>query len=212
MKRVASSSAFLLASSILAGDALHIGVAIADQPRVHPVETYTVVYKQTGLVQGTLTVHSRHFGYQRVEIADVVVTTGTLKLPMKQRTVIDGDKVTSIDEDARSAEVTTDPSFEKMVQAMSSDGGVGAVDSIMKTVWNATPTGKAKTFAGETCDEFASAEKKQVYCTTNDGILVYIDQGTAGTRFVRTAIEVRRNDGGADEDFQIPADIVTESP
>lgn len=173
----------------------------ADQPKLHPVETYTVVYQQSGVAFGTHTVHSRAFGLKRAELADVMISTRGVNLPrVKSRTVIDGKWMTRIDEGTGQREVSADPTYDAVVKAMAAGG---ALEAIMLNVWKAKPTGKTNTYAGERCRAFVSADKRNRYCATEDGILLYISQGGSGVRFERTATTLRREDGGPDSAFTI---------
>ena len=186
--------------------------ARSGQPRLHPVETFTVVYAQTGTGAGTMTLHSREYGYRRAEIVDVVLKIGAVRMPMKQRNVIVGEQAITIDDAGGDVERTLDPSYTKLVEAMSAATSGDRVATLMKVGWEASPTGKQQTHAGEVCDEYASADRKQIYCATKDGILLYMDQGTAQTRFVRTATAVRRNDGGSDAAFALPPGALSAGP
>lgn len=184
-----------------------VGAAHAAERRLDRIETYTVVYAQTGVMTGTMTVHSREFGNRRAELADVVVAVGTMKLPMKQRTIVEGDRVTSIDEAAGTAEVTKHPEYAKTVEAMARSTDAEAVNELLKTVWSASPTGATRTYAGEECNELVSADGSSSYCVTGDGIFLFLSQGPPQMRFERTATAVRRGDGGPDDAFRVPAGI-----
>ncbi len=147
--------------------ALIATVATAEQPALHPVESYCATYQVGGINKGEFTTCQRQHGHERFEIWDTTMGFGPFKKKDQRHIIYRGAWVFT--NDGTKATRTKNPIYEQLVEQMQSV----TPEDIQQRFMNAMqydPTGEFKKVGDVDCEVNRSAATGSV-CLTDDGIM-----------------------------------------
>jgi len=177
--------------------------ALAD-PKVQltTVEKGTVVHKLSGLQEGTVTEYWKDFGKARVEITESRVKMLGVAVATHQKSIIQGDLVTTIDLDHHTITRSHNPLYQAVVAKLDTKNGPPSGQELYRSM-GGHETGETAKYAGETCHVWVIEEAGTRICVTNDGIVLMSQTDLDGKPVTRTAVEVRRGDPGPPEAYEV---------
>ncbi|MGQ0740719.1 MAG: hypothetical protein ACT4OG_00260 [Alphaproteobacteria bacterium] len=189
---------------VCAGAALLVlaAPAAAAEVQFYPLEKFTIVYKHTGSYSGTVTLHVRDFGRRYVEIKDVAIHAGGMTVPQKQRVIVNGPIVTTIDLQTNTATRITNPQYEKFANAMRGKSGPEVGKSFIKAM-GGKETSETRSIARERCTVWKMASFNQVLCVTAEGMTLSLDTESGPIKMNQIATSVKRGYGGPDAAFEV---------
>lgn len=166
------------------------------------VEQGTVIHKLTGVQEGTVTEHWKDWGRARVEITQAQVTLMGVAVDTRQKSVIEGDLVTTVDLDRNTVTQSHNPLYEQVAHDMERKDAATFGADLYRSM-GGQDTGETATYAGESCRVWIMQEAKQKLCVTEDGIVLMSETELGGKRVTRTAVEVRRGDPGPPDAYRV---------
>jgi hypothetical protein len=170
--------------------------------KFYPIEKFTIVYKHTGMLSGSVTMHLRDFGRRYVEIKDLKMSVGNTVIPQKQRVIVEQAVVTTIDLQKNTATRITNPYYDKFAAAVRGKSGVELGRSFMKAM-GGVETAESRNIASASCTVWKIASTGQSLCVTSDGLTLAMDTVMGAMKMSQIATEVKRGDGGPNEAFQL---------
>lgn len=208
MNLTATLGAAAIAAAGLFGQ---VAAAKAADVRFYPIEAFTIVYAHQGMQSGTTTVHTRDYGRLRAEWRELTMSFAGIVQQQKERVVIDGPSVTTIDLKTNTATRIKNPMYDNILAGMERYGGDGVeTGKAFMRGMGGVETGESKTIAGEVCAVWQIPQLSQTHCITEDGLALEIASAMMGMQMSQVATEVRRGDGGADEAFSLEGVTVNE--
>lgn len=178
------------------------GPAAAEDIRFYPLESFSIVYRHEGTQTGTTVLHSRNYGHLRAELRDLTLTFAGLNQVQKERAVIDGRTITTVNLQTNTATRIENPIYDQIVAGIARQGGDGlAAGLAFIRAMGGAETGETKTIAGETCNVWTIPALQQQHCIAPDGLPLEVTSKLGGIPLAQVAVEVRRGDGGPDEAF-----------
>lgn len=179
--------------------------ALAD-PKVQltTVEKGTVVHKLSGLQEGTVTEYWKDFGKARVEITESRVKMLGVAVATHQKSIIEGDLVTTIDLDHHTVTRSHNPLYHAVVAGLDTKNGPPSGQDLYRSM-GGHETGQTAKYAGETCHVWVIQEAGTRICVTDDGIVLMSETDLNGKPITRTAVAVHRGDPGPPEAYEVGA-------
>ncbi len=179
-------------------------------PKLHPVKEFTIVYELSGMENGTITHHSKNWGFNQVQIKDATMNFMGMNQVTKQRSVTNGPEIITIDLATNQATRFQNPMYESIADAFEGKDPMEVGEEFM-TSMGGVKTGETKEIAGEKCEVWSVAQMGSTSCVTKDGLTLSMTADMMGMKMEQVATEVRRKDSGPKEVYEVPEDItVTE--
>jgi len=176
----------------------------AADPRVQltTVEKGTVIHKLSGVQEGTVTEHWKDFGRARVEITDAHVKMLGVAVDTHQKSIIEGDLITTVDLDRNTVTQSRNPLYQAVVGHMDAKDAAASGTDLYRSM-GGRETGETGTYAGETCRVWTIEEAGTRICVTDDGIVLMSQTDLGGKQVIRTAVEVHRGDPGPPDAYEV---------
>lgn len=173
---------------------------VAEDVRLHALEAYWVRYTLEGMMQGEVLEQCRNYCNERAETRKTSMSIGGMNQAQNQRTLTVRDEVYTVNEDTGTVTKTSNPMYQTLVDQVKANGTEATYKTWMKS-FGYEVTGNQREIAGETCEDYSSAQMMgATTCLTDDGLMLRTE--VAGS--IQTAAEVHR---GAPQDlaaFEIP--------
>jgi hypothetical protein len=178
-------------------------------PKVHftTVEKGTVVHELSGPRQGTVTEYWKDYGNSRVEITSARVQTPGATVETHQKSIIDGDLVTTVDLDRNTVTQSRNPLYQVVVGTMDPKAAAASGNDLYRSM-GGHETGETGTYAGEPCRMWAIEEAATRLCVTDDGIVLMSETELGGQRVTRSAVSVRRGDPGPPDAYDVGIAVI----
>jgi hypothetical protein len=193
----------------IAGTAVVLCLALAAAPaladpkiQLTTVEKGTVIHKLSGLQEGTVTEYWKDFGKSRVEITESRVKMLGVAVATHQKSIIEGDLVTTIDLDRHTLTRSHNPLYQAVVAKLDPKKGPPTGQDVYRSM-GGHQTGETAKYAGETCHVWVIEEAGSRICVTDDGIVLMSETDLNGKPITRTAVEVHRGDPGPPEAYEV---------
>jgi hypothetical protein len=193
----------------IAGTAVVLCLALAAVPaladpkvQLTTVEKGTVIHKLSGLQEGTVTEYWKDFGRDRVEITESRVKMLGVAVDTHQKSIMEGDLVTTIDLDRHTVTRSHNPLYQAVVTKLQTKNGAPSGQDLYRSM-GGHETGETARYANETCHMWVIEEAGSRICVTDDGIVLMSETKLDGKPVTRTAVEVRRGDPGPPEAYEV---------
>ncbi len=124
-----------------------------------------------------------------------------MTIPNHKKTITEGEWVTTVDLDKKTATRTKNPLYRSIVRKMEGKGGI-EMGKFMVRSMGGRETGKTARYAGDKCRVWEIPNLGQKLCVTDDGLTLWSETNMAGMRMTMTAIEVRRGDPGPNSAYK----------
>jgi hypothetical protein len=196
--RTAATCALVLAST----------AAIADTPRLHPIEEACVEYEMGGSMQEGTTIRChRNYGYEQYEIQKIEVKVAGFSQSTNNHNIVIGDTIYNIDLDAMTGTKMKNPMYDNMVAALENTDPEDMSAQFIGAM-GFSPTGEEKSIAGMTCEVY-QANQMGTVCLTGDGLM--LEQSFMGMSTVATSVEI--GESGDDDNYTLYQQVpITDGP
>lgn len=202
-------SAFACLAAACTSPASSTGRAVqsGDELRYYDREAFTVVMTYTGAITGTTTRYVRDWGRQQAIVNDMVMSAGGLASSYRNRVVMEGARIVTIDETG----ATLGETLADYEQNWAEWRGRTAMERFERQMPNigARRTGASGSFAGQVCDYWETQSIGMRDCVTSWGLTLY-ESNTIANVSESVATEVRMGDSGPDSAFAYDASQVIE--
>lgn len=198
----------LVAACISTGSGADFVAQARDEIRYYDRETFTVVMTHRGATTGTTTTYVRDWGRRQVIVNEMSFSSGGLAQPYRNRTVMEGGRIVTIDETgAATGETLAD--YEANWAQWRGRSAMERFESQMPST-SARPTGELGSFAGHACEYWEAPAMGIRDCVTSWALTVYESFTVGNVAAEMVATEVRIGDGGPDAAFAYDPATVTE--
>ena len=183
-------------------------VAIAAQPKLHPVEKVCVTYEMSGQMQnGSITRCHREYGYEQYEIQNITIGIAGFTQTQNSHNITIGDTIYAINLENNTGTKTKNPMYQSIVSAMEDNDSEEMSDTFIAAM-GYSPTGETKTIADNECNVYNSAQAGTL-CLTTEGLM--LEQAILGN--TTTAVTVSLGDSGDDANYTLYEQVsITEGP
>ncbi len=178
----------------------------AKNPKLHPVKQFTIVYELSGMDTGTLTHHSKDWGYHQVQIKDASMSVMGISQVTKERLITKGREITTINLATNTGMRIDNPMYDNLAQAFDGKDPMEVGEDFM-TAMGGVKTGDTREIAGETCDVWTIAQMGAEQCVTQDGLTLAMDVNMMGMQMKQVATSVSRKNGGPKDAYEVGEDV-----
>lgn len=163
----------------------------------------------SGAVTGTTTRYVRNWGRRQAIVNDMVMSAGGLTHSYRNRIVMEGARLITIDETG----TATGETLADYEENWADWRGRSAMERFEHQMPNIgmRRTGESDSFAGQACEYWEAPSIGMRDCVTSWGLSLYESDYLANVA-EEVATEVRMGDGGPDSAFAYDSSNVTESP
>jgi len=189
------TGAYLIGSAFFALSAQ----AGAAEIKFAAVPSYTVIYDVRGAETGTITLHSRKYDTEQVQILALTKNGKT----SNTRVVTKNEKI-FVHSAGLPVREALNEGYAKLVKAASGKAGNTIPKAMMQSL-GFVPTGAQETHAKESCRVWESKTLKQKRCVTEDGIAIKVQINVGGKDMIQTARSIARGNSGPDSAYQVAA-------
>lgn len=199
-------------ASIIAAILLSSTSAFAADPKLHPLESYTAIYEQEGMMVGEYREYCRNYCNERVEVEKFSVNMMGMKLPGEDRKMIAiGEKKFTVDYTKGRVTEFANPFYGDMVARAKASNPTDAAKQYL-AMSGTVETSEKATIGQWQCTIWTNAQVGTRLCINDDMVPVLMEMNLAGMQFSRTLIEFRPGDPGPDEIYQVPSDMAPAQP
>ncbi len=155
--------------------------------RLHPTRQYCVDYEMKGqAMSGQTRECSKNYGRNRFEITNTAMSFGGFKQEQHTQTIYVDDKIYTIDLDAGTASVRTNPMYDRIKKALN-DRSAKDLNAAFMEGMGYSATGNAKTIAGYECEVYRSSQLGTL-CLHKSGVI--LEQDVMGMSKVATKLDL----------------------
>lgn len=183
---------------------LLVSAASAADPKLHPLESFSAIYEQEGMMTGTYEEYCRNYCVERVEVEKFEMTMMGMKMPGEDRRLV-SNGATKYTIDFAKGRVTeiNNPFYADMAARATREGPVEAARQFL-TMSGTVETSETSKVGSWDCTIWVNAAAGTRICMSKDMIPVQMQMNFAGMEFTRTLVELRIGDPGPDEMYEIP--------
>ncbi len=182
------------------------GTAVADTPKLHPLEKLCITYEISGqMMAGEHEQCHRQWAYETYRIENTKISVPGFSQTQRQTVVTIGPDIYTVNTESGTATKTKNPMYERMVR-MAKDNPDGLVSAYADAM-GMQPTGKTEEILGRSCEVYANPKMGEA-CVSDDGIMLRMRM----PQMTMTAVEVAE-EAGDPAIYDLPDQVrVTEGP
>lgn len=186
---------------------------LAEDAHLHPLEAFSIKYSHHGMMSGESTQQCRNWCNEMVTSENLVTSMMGITQNTNQKTIIVKDKIYNQNLDTGTVTVTENPMYQAMVSAWEEDPDPMAFAQRWLDTLGYKATGSTQSILGESCKDYTSQQLLgSTVCITGDGIMLHLEMSMTGQNMEQTAVEVKRDDPGNEEGYNIPQEAQSVTP
>lgn len=192
------------AAALLVVGSTQVTGAFAADPKLHPLKSYSAIYVQEGMMEGSYEEYCRNYCYERVEVEKFAVNMMGMKMPGEDRRLISrgGTKYT-VDFTKGSVIEISNPFYNDMVERANASSPLEAAKQYL-AISGTIETSETASVGQWQCTIWVNAAAGTRLCINDDMITVSTEMNFAGMQFSRTLVDLRIGDPGPDDLYQVP--------